>query len=178
MPAQQRNETLRHTRRTGYTKFSHSVLISCDYRDAMGQIDRDRLDGLMYLSRLHFDRFQARRNWEWKLTFTLWATLAAAANALRNAEDLPLWLYALGAVFVVAMHAAWERFIEEETYRNRMLGVKIGHLIDEAVEFDPGEDNEGFRLDEPRRHLRSFAHYWQVGITLVLVAIVGAVLYL
>lgn len=144
----------------------------------MSDVDPHRLEGLIFLNQLHFDRFQARRQWEWRLTFTLWGGLAASANALRDVENLPFPVYLAFGGLVVVLHYIWERFIQRETYRNRIFGVRLGSELLAMINFDPGDDDDGFPLNEVREHRKAYAHYWQVAITVILVAVVGAVLYL
>jgi hypothetical protein len=156
------------------------------------ELDRNRLDALMHLQWVHYERFQARRNWEWRLTFTLWGGLAVTANALREVKDLDFRIWLVVGLAIIVMHGLWERFISNETYRNRLYGQRINKQINEMIGFDPGDDNRPPRprrwwgrpawepkpLDQIVEHKESYAHYWQVAVTAILVCVTGAVLYL
>ena len=59
-----------------------------------------RLEGLIHLNQLHFDRFTARREREWKASLTLWGGLGAVALAARGSDIEPLMFWISSAVMV------------------------------------------------------------------------------
>jgi uncharacterized membrane protein len=53
--------------------------------------DKERFDGLMRLAELRTHRATNRQIYEWRVTFGLWALIAAAILYLKD-KQIPLWL--------------------------------------------------------------------------------------
>lgn len=53
--------------------------------------DKDHFDGLMRLAELRTHRATNRQIYEWRVTFGLWAMIAAATLYLKE-KQIPLWL--------------------------------------------------------------------------------------
>jgi hypothetical protein len=130
----------------------------------------------MHLHQRHFDRFQARRQWEWRLTFTLWDGLVLAAKALK-ASNIPLCFYWIGTVVVTVLHWVWEAiYVRRRAEPNRDSEALIGREIGDMIGFAPTRPR-GDRYESTKPYVARDAHYWQVGITAILTLALGAAIY-
>jgi hypothetical protein len=126
------------------------------------------LEALVAQQRLHFDRFNERRHWEWRVTFTFWGGLAVAANALRGAHDLPVGVYVIGVLAAGVVHFLFEfRYIEPQAMANHRLSLEFTQEIERRIGFEVTGNPEYNR----------FAHYWQVLVTLLFGVVVGVAIY-
>lgn len=143
----------------------------------------EQLRAAVDLNRLVLDRFNARRNLEWKLTLTLWAGVLAAAKLLHDAElDGEVLAFGIGlaAVVVVVAHGLWELlYAGRSARRDTADGKAVSQYIAKAIRLDPAvtladainaEKERPAASDGP--YSTAVAHMWQVAITAVLV--VGA----
>jgi hypothetical protein len=116
----------------------------------------------------NLERFNVRRTLEWRVSLTLWAGLALAANALKNKDWEPwTWQFIVlvaGAVFVVVLHGWWEaRNVVPSAKRDRDEGKDLAETLYEIVGLPKPDD---LVTRPPYRSARS--HYWQVGVTAVI----------
>jgi hypothetical protein len=144
--------------------------------DDGGLSERDRLDGLIHLHRLHTERFYNRRQWEWRVTFTFWAGLAVAATALRGTDVVSPWVFWPVLLVTVWLHWYFERaYVYREAEANRDLGIALNDEINRVIRYEP-LDREGNPFPPPNDY-NMVAHYWQVGVTALLGLVVGAAIY-
>ena len=114
---------------------------------------RTKLEALGRLHTLNVERFYERRRVEWRLTFTLWAALGLATNAISGLQALEqqhVWYIAAGVFLLVNLHAAWERvYMVRAAKKNRFEGYRIANTILKSI----GMDDD---IDEPKTY-RAFS---------------------
>lgn len=150
------------------------------YPDEIPGIDEETARSLEAVARLHslsVERFYERRQLEWRVSFTLWAGLVLAANALSDAglEGSSRWWVVGGLVLIAAAHGLWEWLgIRPAARSDRAEGYSLALLQRKMLGLPPGEKMtpEG----EPGRQVNVLvAHGWQVGITVALCVFVALV---
>ena len=117
------------------------------------------------------ERFNNRRDLEWKLALALWAGLLLAANALGGLDLHSVWKWALtvGLLVFVVLHFWWEsKFVVRGAMRDRNDGIAIDRLIREALGLPPTTESD---------YLKGVAHYWPVLVSALLGFVVAAVLW-
>lgn len=142
--------------------------------EADGQL-RTKLEALGRLHTLNVERFYERRRVEWRLTFTLWAALGLATNAvsrLQALEQQHVWYIAAGVFVLVNLHAAWEKvYMVRAAQKNRFEGYRIANTIRNSIGL--GDD-----IDKPGQYKAFWSHYWQAAVTFGLGAGMVYVAYL
>ena len=136
---------------------------------------RTKLEALGRLHTLNVERFYERRRVEWRLTFTLWAALGLATNAISRLPALErqhVWYIAAGVFVLVALHAAWEKvYMVRAAKKNRFEGYRITNTILKSI----GMDDD---IDKPGEYKAFWSHYWQAAVTFGLGAGMVFVAYL
>lgn len=129
------------------------------------------VDAVSDVRRAAVERFNARRDLEWKLALTIWGGLIVAANALKD-EHLEQgwnwkWVAVVGGVgVIVLLHLLWEAcFVAPSAERDRNAGRDLDIKLREVLGVGRGED-----ADAPYGVIT--AHVWQVGVTAVLAVFV------
>ena len=88
--------------------------------------EKDNFDGLMRIAELRTHRATNRQNFEWKVTFGLWALITAASLYLKD-KSVPLWL-GPGVLLIYAFF--WLRPIYVAHARdNRAAAFYLEHAI-------------------------------------------------
>ena len=132
----------------------------------MSDEKKNAIDVMLTMRQSAVERFNDRRNLEWKLTTTLWGGIALAANALRD-ETLNKWLVLVSGAIIVALHSAWEvNYVVPGARNDRDEGIDWSERVYEAM-WVPWKKRAKYRP--------IFAHYWQVLITALLVLVIFAV---
>ena len=74
--------------------------------DGLTPGSKDWADVILAMRQAAVDRFNARRNLEWRFSFTLWGGLAISANVLRfvNPSAVVYGILFFGGVLIVALH--------------------------------------------------------------------------
>jgi hypothetical protein len=137
------------------------------------------LDALLRLQHLHVDRFNERRQWEWRVALALWAGLGLAANALRGAE-IPVWLIWLAAGTVVGLHWFFEAaYVAPHGLNNHLATMEVSDVVYTRLGLEkPDLAQRGPKWLRPNnpdhRGYNPLTHYWQVAVTAVFVLVVVA----
>lgn len=111
------------------------------------------------------ERFNVRRDLEWRVSLTLWGGLVIAANALRSEDLKPGWhwkwvLVLVGAVLVAVLHLVWEGAnVGPAARRDRDDGVHLDRELRQLV---------GVKQPDVKDYRGWVAHRWQVGVTILL----------
>ncbi len=92
---------------------------------------KDWADVILAMRQSAVDRFNSRRNLEWKLSFTLWGAVALSANVLRFVEvDGSLRaLLLVGGTAIIGMHAWLAHAFYTGGRRDRDDGIALDHLL-------------------------------------------------
>lgn len=102
--------------------------------------DKDWADVILQMRRAAVDRFNTRRNLEWRLAFTLWAGLGLAANVLTDVEQLNRWektILILSGLVVVGFHAWWQwAYVATRAKSDRDEGIKFDELLRSKLKGD------------------------------------------
>lgn len=72
--------------------------------------NRESFDALMRLNEFRFKRWQDRRIYEWRVSFALWAWMAAAIYYLKIDQKIcspPIYVSMIVAAFIIFLHACW-----------------------------------------------------------------------
>lgn len=152
--------------------------------------------------RAEVERFNARRNLEWRLALALWGGFGLAANALRelHLEDWAKWVATSLGLIVVVMHLLWVRnFMVRASVPNWRRGKGLTDILLEALGITTEEleapTSDRLKVKGPTWWRRTvtwltapyetdkgqphpgMGHYWQVGITLLLGAFVVLIVW-
>jgi hypothetical protein len=139
--------------------------------------DKNTFDALMKLSDFRFQRWLDRRKYEWRMSFAIWALLAASIHYKNELfhDPLPL-VICLALVLVVILHTCWvisnwisnERDIDGAFYYSdhaRQL-VKVRVWPDPREEQNPDE----ISLKKIRKKWRSL---WAPGLAIATTVILA-----
>ena len=156
-----------------------SEMESDAYPETIPGIKEDESLALEAVARLHslaVERFNERRNLEWRVAFTLWAGLVLAANALNEAEPMgsDRWFVLGGLVVIAVAHGAWEWFaIRPAAQADRAEGYSLALVQRNMLGLPPGEK----MTPEGEAGTPSFvvSQGWQVLITAALCVFVAVI---
>ena len=149
------------------------------YPEEIAGIEDDTARSLEAVARLHslaVERFYDRRNLEWRVSFTLWAGLVLAANALTDVElaTSEKRIVGIGLLLIVIAHGAWEWMaIRPAAKADRKEGYSLALLQRNMLGLPPGEKMT--REGKPKKEIPLIAQGWQVVITAVLSIFVAVV---
>ena len=69
--------------------------------------DKDRYDALMRLADFRREVREGRRQFEWKVSFIVWAALAGIAAYPR---PIPFWLVLISLMLITFAHVLWVKW--------------------------------------------------------------------
>jgi membrane protein implicated in regulation of membrane protease activity len=140
--------------------------------------DRRRFESIFQLYELAWKQFNERRNYEFKVTLTLWTALAAAiAGSMTLAVFPPVpfgrLLLAAIAIFSFALHALWCRGLGRAQNGERFVAFSYEPELQKiaGAGFDQRTKSHLAELKGTMGLLKNWTFVFQLGVTFLLVAV-------
>lgn len=131
---------------------------------ALGEGIARSVDATLELKRQEIDRFNARRDVEWRVSIAVWASFAFIANAGSELQPSrwQLILFAVGVALFASGHAAWVfvHSIRNDTAEiNRNRGVELDNAVRIRLGLPTATELPAYNR---------LAHLWPAAVTFLL----------
>ena len=132
-----------------------------------GMTAKQQFDACMKLADFGAARWDARRQYEWRLSLGVWALLAAAIGTLR-VETLPVWV----GILALSLYFWWLLNLWQRNKWERRL---MWNFVFEAQRICLKYDIKGVEREEPlgaQSFIRDWSAQFQFGATFLLIVLV------
>ena len=150
----------------------------------MTDTDKDRAYLLLEISKMHRERFNTRRSYQWKVNLALWSALGLLSGTIASKGiTLPIapigW--ALGGVIValvLASYVYWQGRLAWHNANDRTQAKNVLTQCEGIVEAKTnGYDTSETEVDSKRKGWKfrfDYSHFFQTVITAALLAFLAA----
>ncbi len=138
---------------------------------------QQNLDILLRMYEKQLDRWNRRRDDEWKITITFWTGAFVSTGFLANKLKLEVWHLSL-YVIIWIIYVFWLRGVWTANAKDKTWASVYKSRIDISIEIEPTESMKKYKEPNPLDFLKDWSMRFQAIFTFALLLLCWYTLYI